>query len=272
MVNQAPRLSHAELFQLSGKRAIVTGSGKGIGAAIALAFAEAGADVALIARTRADLEQVAETVAATGRRAVVHPADLNDLTALPAIVDHVVEELGGIDILVNNAGGSVPKPFSDVTVDQFEAEFRLDVLVAFELTRLSAPHMLAAGQGSVINISSCIGRNAYRATLVPSTVKAAQSQFSRVLAADLAPRIRVNAILPGAIETDALRGVLEKLDPQIRTTMIERTPMRRNGLPADIAYAAVFLASPAASWITGKLLEVDGGAYAELIPHDISDF
>jgi 7-alpha-hydroxysteroid dehydrogenase len=201
----------------------------------------------------------------------VHPADLRDLATLPQLVDHVVEEFGRLDTLVNNAGGSVPKPFTEVTVDQFEAGFHFDVLVTFELTRLATPHLLSGQGGSVINISSVIGRNAARGTLVPSTVKAAQSQLTRVLAADLAPRVRVNAILPGAIETDALRGMLDQMSPDIRATMLERTPMRRNGLPEDIATAAVFLASPAASWITGKLLEIDGAAAGDLIARVVPD-
>jgi 7-alpha-hydroxysteroid dehydrogenase len=271
MTQQAPATSQGELFGLSGQAAIVTGAGKGIGAAIAVALADAGADVALIARTRADLERVSTRVTATGRRALIHPADLRDSTTLPGVIDDAVSNFGRLDILVNNAGGSVPKPFPEVRIDQFESEFCLDVLVAFELTRLAVPHFLATGHGSVINISSVIGRNAYRSTLVPSTIKAAQSQLTRVLAADLSPRIRVNAILPGAIETDPMRGYLDTHPPEVRTTITQRIPMRRLGAPEDIAHAAVFLASPAASWITGKLLEVDGGAYGEIMPSALPD-
>jgi 7-alpha-hydroxysteroid dehydrogenase len=258
-------------FRLTDRVALVTGGGKGIGAAIAVAFAQAGADVAITARTEPDLRRVAERIEAAGRRALVCPADVNDLSALSGLVERTAAELGRLDVLVNNAGGSVPKPFTAVRPDQFDAGFHLDVVAAFELSRLAVPHLLQHPGASIINISSVIGRNNARGTLVPGTVKAAQSQLTRLLAADLAPGIRVNAILPGAIETDALRGALRAMPDEIRRTMILRTPMRRNGTPEDIADAAVFLASPAASFITGKLLEVDGGAGSDLIAREVPD-
>jgi 7-alpha-hydroxysteroid dehydrogenase len=266
-----PAATTLERFRLTDRVAIVTGGGKGIGAAIAVAFAQAGADVAIAARTEADLHEVEARIVAAGRRALVYPADLTDLSVLPGLVERTVAELGRLDVLVNNAGGSVPQPFTSVRIDQFENGFHFDVIAAFELSRLAVPHLVEHPGASIINISSVIGRNNARATLVPGTVKAAQSQMTRLLAADLAPRIRVNAILPGAIETDALKGALDAMPAEIRRTMILRTPMRRNGTPEDIADAAVFLASPAASFITGKLLEVDGGAGSDLIAREVPD-
>jgi 7-alpha-hydroxysteroid dehydrogenase len=266
-----PATATLDRFRLTDRVALVTGAGKGIGAAIAVAFAEAGANVALAARTESDLERVAARIAETGRRALVCPADVSDVSRLPGLVERAAAELGRLDVLVNNAGGSVPKPFTAVSADQFESGFHLDIVAAFELCRLAVPHLLRNPGASIINISSVIGRNNARGTVVPGTVKAAQSQLTRLLAADLAPRIRVNAILPGAIETDALKGALAAMPDEIRRTMIERTPMRRNGTPEDIAGAAVFLASPAASFITGKLLEVDGGAGSDLIARTVPD-
>jgi 7-alpha-hydroxysteroid dehydrogenase len=258
-------------FRLTDRVAVITGAGKGIGAAIAVAMAEAGADVALTARTGTDLEAVAEEVQKRGRRALVFPADVNDLSTLPELLNATLNQLGGVDIVVNNAGGSQSYPFLDTRVAQLEASFHFNVSVTFELSRLAVPHLLERGGGSIINISSVAGSKSTRAGLVHGTTKAAVTHMTKMMAADLAPRIRVNAILPGAIETDALRRHLAAMDPGVRTTMVERTAMRRNGTPSDIASAAVYLASPAASWVTGKLLEVDGGASADLIPKDIPD-
>jgi 7-alpha-hydroxysteroid dehydrogenase len=261
----------ARTYGLQDRVAVITGAGKGIGAAIAVAMAEAGADVALTARTRSDLETVAEEVGRRGRRALVFPADVNDLATLPRFLDAAVTTFGGVDIVVNNAGGSQSYPLLDTRVEHLERSFHFNVSVSFELTRLAVPHLLDRNGGSVLNISSVAGSKVTRAGLVHGTTKAAVSHMTRMMAADLAPRIRVNAILPGAIETDALRRFLSAMDPSIRTTMIERTAMRRNGTPEDIASAAVFLASDAASWVTGKLFEVDGGASPDIIPKSVPD-
>ncbi len=258
-------------FRLTDKVGIVTGAGKGIGAAIAIAFAEAGADVALLARTESDLEDVATEVRARGRRAIAIPFDMNDLDRLPAALEHVTAELGGLDIVVNNAGGSPSFPFLDTRVANLEGSFHFNVSVTFELVRLSVPLLLARGGGSVINISSVAGQKSTRGGLVHGTLKAAVSHMTKMMAADLAPRIRVNAILPGAIETDALKRYLSAREASIRDTMHSRTAMRRNGRPDDISPAAVYLASPAAEWVTGKLFEIDGGASDDLIPKTIPD-
>jgi len=258
-------------FRLDGKVALITGGGKGIGAAMARAFADAGADVVVTARTAADVEQVAGDVRDRGRRALAVPADVNDLGQVAELVDRAVAELGGLDIVVNNAGGSMSRPFLDTTVEQLESSFHFNVSATFELSRLAVPHLLARGGGVILNISSVAGHKAVRGSLTHSVTKAAVSQLTRVMAAELAPRVRVNAILPGAIETDSLKDFLDRLGGDLRSTMIERTPMRRNGLPEDIAHAALWLCSPAASWVTGQLVAVDGMAAEELIPKDIPD-
>jgi 7-alpha-hydroxysteroid dehydrogenase len=260
-----------ERFRLTDRVAVVTGSGKGIGAAIAIALAEAGADVALVARTGADLERVADEIRRRGRRPLVFPADINDLDTLPRLLDAIDEAFGGLDIVVNNAGGSQSYPFLDTRVEHLAQSFHFNILAAFELSRLAVPRLLARGGGSIINISSVAGSKTTRGGLVHGTMKAAMSHMTRMMAADLAPRIRVNAVLPGAIETAALERLLTRMDPGVRATMIERTPMRRNGRPDDISPAVVYLASPAASWVTGKLIEIDGNASADLIPKSIPD-
>jgi len=263
--------STLDQFKLTDKVAIVTGAGQGIGAAIALAFADAGADVVLNARTLDDLDGVAKEVRDRGREAVVLPGDINDFDHLGSMVQRAVNDFGRLDIVVNNAGGSSFQRFLDTTVDELEGTIRFNLLAPFELVRRAVPHLLSQPGASVLNISSMSGRTAERAAFSHSLMKAAVNQMTRLMAADLAPRIRVNAILPGAIETAALSRALVAMDPSVRAAMIANTPMRRNGAPEDVAAAAVYLCSPAASWVTGKLLEVDGSAGEGLIARDIPD-
>lgn len=260
-----------ERFRLDGKVAIITGAGKGIGAAIARAFAEAGADCVVTARTVADLEQVASEVVTAGGRALPVVADVNDLDDLSMVVDRTVEEFGGLDIVVNNAGGSMSRPFLDTSVPQLEKSFHFNVSAPFELVRLAVPHLLERGGGAVCNIGSVAGRNAVRNSLTHSLTKAALEQLTRLMAVELAPRIRVNGVLPGAVETDSLRMYLSSMDPSIREAMQANTAMRRNGLPEDIADAVLYLCSPAASWVTGQCLAVDGMANGDLIPKATTD-
>jgi len=256
---------------LGGLVALVTGAGKGIGAATAVAFADAGADVAVVARTGADVAHVADEVRARGRRCVEVTGDVNDLSLLAELVERTVSGLGRLDIVVNNAGGSVSRPFLDTRVEQLEGSFHFNVSVPFELSRVATPHLLRSEAAAIVNVSSVAGVNVSRGSLAHSLTKAAVNQLTRLMAAELAPRIRVNAVLPGAVETDALRGFLSAKAPEVRDEMVARTAMRRNGTPEDIAHAIVFLASPAASWITGKLLEVDGLVFSGLIPSKLPD-
>jgi 7-alpha-hydroxysteroid dehydrogenase len=265
-----------EQFLLTDQVAIVTGAGRGIGAAIATTFAEAGADVVIVSRTAEQLDEVADGVRAHGRRVLAIPGDVNDLDFLATVVARTVDELGRLDILVNNAGGSPTKGTLDTEVAEVESSFHFNVSVPLELSRLVAPHMLAGkangrNGGAIINIGSVAGKHANRATLTHSLTKAAIAQLTRLTAADFSPRIRVNAVLPGAIETAALVRWLDSKGDDARAAMVANTPMRRNGTPDDIAAAVLFLASPAASWITGKLLEVDGGAVASVLPSQIPD-
>jgi 7-alpha-hydroxysteroid dehydrogenase len=244
-------------FMLKDQVAIVTGAGRGIGAATARAYAEAGADVVLAARTREQLESVASDVEQFGRRALVVTIDVNDNDSLQDLVGQTIAEFGRIDVVVNNAGGTMPRPFLDTSPGFLERSFHFNVTTAFVLSKAAAPHMLVAGSGAIVNISSAIGRLRDRGFVAYGTAKAALSHMTRLMAADLAPKVRVNAIAVGSVATSALEVVLD--DDAIREEMIRRTPLKRLGRPEDIALCALYLASPAASFVTGKLMEIDGG-------------
>lgn len=245
-----------EMFRLDGKVAVVTGAGRGIGAASALALAEAGADVVLSARTEEQLEGVAKQIADLGRRAVVVAADLNDLDAVAALADRAVESLGRLDVVVNNVGGTMPREFHKTSPRFLEEAFHFNVTTAHTLTRAALPHLLARG-GSVVNISSVMGRVPGRGFVAYGTAKAALAHWTRLTAADLSPRVRVNAIAVGSVATSALQIVVE--DDNLRQQMEQATPLRRIGSPDEIAATVLFLASPAGGYVTGKVFEVDGG-------------
>ena len=267
-----------DLFRVTGRVAVVTGAGRGLGAAAAVALAEAGADVVISARSADQLAKVAAQVETAGRRALIVPADLSDLDAAAGLAGAAAEEFGRLDIVVNNVGGAMPRPFPATMPRHLEAAFHFNVAVAHALTQAAVPHLVAAagtgtGEGdtapgagpgtalvpasAVINISSTVGRAAGRGYLAYGTAKAALAHYTRLAAADLAPRIRVNAIAVGAAATSALDIVLT--DDGLRGQMEQATPLRRIGDPREVAAAVVFLASPASGYITGKILEVDGG-------------
>ena len=250
----------ADRFRVTDRVAVVTGAGRGIGAACARALAEFGADVVLAARTESQLREVAADVERLGRRALVVPTDVSDLGTLPALVDATVAEFGRLDVVINNAGGSMPQAFLDTSVKAFEGAFHFNVTTAFALTQAATPHLLASGHGAVVNISSVMGRVRDRGFAAYGTAKGALAHLTRLLAADLAPRVRVNAIAVGSVATSALEIVLT--DDALRGEMVAKTPLRRLGEPEDIALAALYLASDAAGFVTGKVWEVDGGIEA----------
>ncbi len=244
-------------FQLEGKAAVVTGAGRGIGAAAALALAEAGTDVVLSARTEDQLTAVAERVEAAGRRAVVVPADLSDLDAVAGLADRARDAFGRLDIVVNNVGGTMPRPFLDTSPRVLEQAFHFNVATAHALLRAAVPLMLAGEGGSAVNISSAMGRLAGRGYVAYGTAKGALTHYTRLAAADLAPKIRVNAIAVGSVATSALDVVLQT--EALKSAMESGTPLGRIGEPEDIAAAIVYLCSPAGGYVTGKIIEVDGG-------------
>jgi 7-alpha-hydroxysteroid dehydrogenase len=213
-------------FQMTDKVAVVTGAGRGIGAATAIALAEAGADVLISARTVDQLGSVSAKIEATGRRAIAVPADLSDLEAVAELVDRVRDGFGRLDLVVNNVGGAMPRPFLETSPGRLEQAFHFNVSTAHALLRPAVPLMLENDGGSVVNISSAIGRLSGRGYLAYGTAKGALTHY---------------------------------------------TPLSRLGDPEDIAAAIVYLASEAGSYITGKILEVDGGIEAPNLDMGLPD-
>lgn len=252
----------ADKFRLDGKVAVITGSGRGIGQGIGLTFAEAGASVVFSARTESDIQANAERARAFGVRAVAVPCDVRDDSQLQALAARTVETFGRIDIVVNNAGGAVPNQIPRTNRKRFNEAFDFNVTSAFGFARVCLPH-LKESKGCVINICSAAGRIVQPNFSVYGTVKAALIHMTRLMASELAPDVRVNGIAPGSILTDALKTLLD--EPSLQK-MCDRTPMKRLGDVEDIALAALYLASPAARWVTGKVLEVDGGLETTNMP------
>ena len=258
-----------EKFQVEGQAAIVTGAGRGIGAATATALAEAGADVVIGARTVEQLEEVAATVEGHGRQAAVVPGDLSDRDGLATLVEAAKTEFGRLDIIVNNVGGSMPQPFLDTSEQAFRHALSWNVTTAFNLTQLAVPVMLESGGGSVVNIASSAGMFAMRGFAAYGTAKASLIHLTRELAQDLAPKIRVNAVCPGAVATSALETVLEH--DEIKQAMVDGTPLGRLGEPWEIAAAVLYFASPASAYATGQVLAVAGGIEGSNLEMGIPD-
>jgi 7-alpha-hydroxysteroid dehydrogenase len=259
-------MSDPSPFSLVGRVALITGGSRGIGEGIARSFVDAGAAVALVARTREPLDRVAADMIAAGGRALAMPADLADVSQLPALIERTVEAFGGLDIVVNCAGGGdMWRAVPDNTVEEIEEAFHANVAAPFEVVRLSVPHLLERPGASVINIISSAIHQPARGHLSYDAAKGALYYVTRSMAAGLGPRIRVNGISPGIIDTEAMKAVVAAREGVLEQ-LVARTRLRRLGTPADIGSAAVFLASPAASYITGVCLDVDGGVVGEMHP------
>jgi NAD(P)-dependent dehydrogenase (short-subunit alcohol dehydrogenase family) len=247
-------------FDLAGRVAVVTAARRGLGRAIAVALARAGADVGLGLRDAADDGGAVAEIEALGRRAVPLAMDVLDLETSAAALDRAAEVLGGLDVLVNNAGGGIPSsPAAEVSLDDFDHVWALNVRSAFALSQHAAKRMRSTGGGAIVNMASQAGLVALPGESAYCIAKAAVVHMTRCHAVEWgADGIRVNAVAPTFIETDGTRSALG--DPAFRADTVERiAALHRIGVPREVADAVVFLAAPAASLITGQTLAIDGG-------------
>lgn len=256
-----------ERFQLIDQVAVVTGAGKGIGRGIGVALAEAGADVVVASRTEADLAGTVQAIESRGRRGLAVVTDVLVDEQRERLIAAAVENFGRLDVLVNNAGGTAPRGAMQTSERYFDTALHFNATQAFRLSQLAMPHLAAAarsrGDGAssaIVNISSRSADMVQTAFVAYGAGKAALEMMTRNLAAEVAPTVRVNAIGVGGVATDALASVL--VDDAIRAEFEANTPMRRPGEVEDVAAAALYLASPASSWVTGKVFQVDGGTTA----------
>jgi NAD(P)-dependent dehydrogenase (short-subunit alcohol dehydrogenase family) len=247
------------VFDLSGKRAFVTGASRGIGRVIAVALAEAGADVALVARSAAGLAETAAAVEAVGRQACVLPTDVTSYDAVAAAAAAAIDQLGTVEIVVNNAGGSnFMVPFSDLRLSGWDKLLQLNLSSAVYVCHALAGHLLQRGQGSVINVASVAGVAAAPLMSPYGASKAGLISLTRTLAAEWGPAgVRVNALCPGWTATELNRMLWE--DPVVGPATVAGSAMKRWASADEMAGPAVFLASEASSFMTGQTLIVDGG-------------
>jgi NAD(P)-dependent dehydrogenase (short-subunit alcohol dehydrogenase family) len=247
-------------MRLDGRVALVTGASHGIGEAIALAYAEAGADVALAARTVDDLERVAALVRERGRRALVAPADMRDLGVMTPLVERVVGELGSLDILATVAGVTRRRPIMEVTLEDWEYVLDVNLRGVYFMTQAAARAMLARGQGGkIVHIASMTSYRGFDGISLYGLTKTAILSLTRTMAVEWAPAdIQVNAIAPGWIDTP----MTSTMAASRRRWVEEHVPQRKYGTPDDIAPLAVYLSSPAANYVTGQTFPVDGGFLA----------
>ena len=249
-----------DLFRLDGRVAVITGSGQGIGRGIAVALAEAGADVVINARRRSDLEETAAAVRAAGGRAAIVDGDVREPGFNDGLAQTAIREFGRLDIWVNNVGGSDDKAtytLSETSDEYWRNMLELNLTVAFLGAKAAEKHM--GDEGVIINIASGAGTRGSPRTGAYAAVKAGMINLTQTLALELAPRIRVNTVSPGQVPTEAFSLVLGMQGDEKLKALAEVTPMKRLGTPQDIAAAVLYLSSPAASWVTGEHLLVAGG-------------
>jgi NAD(P)-dependent dehydrogenase (short-subunit alcohol dehydrogenase family) len=250
------------LFSLEGKVSVVTGASRGIGRAIALGLADAGSNVAVAARTESDLETLVKEIEGLGRNALSVPTDVLDRTAIETLLDRAIDELGGLDVLVNNAGGTrFVAPITTLRPEGWDKIIDLNLNAVFHATQLAAQRMIDRGGGSIIQISSVAGVQGAEGLSFYSAAKAGVRLMTQAVARELASSgVRLNSIAPGWIATDLNANMWS--DEGIRQSMEDMIPMGRFGRAEEIVGPAVFLASDAASFVTGATLVVDGGQLA----------
>ena len=245
---------------LAGKVAIVTGASRGLGRAMALALAEAGADVALAARSKPDLEETAHLVEGAGRRALVVPTDVTSYPAVETLVQSALGTLGRLDVLVNNSGVARVAPLVEWTPQEWRALLDVNLGGVINGCRAAAPHLIAQRAGKVINVSSMLGALGLPGYTIYSATKGAIVAFTRTLGVEWARHnVQVNAIAPGWFETDMSAPAFDAGDDRLADRLLRDVPARRRGRPQEIGPLAVYLASSASDFMTGQTIYLDGG-------------
>jgi 2-deoxy-D-gluconate 3-dehydrogenase len=245
-------------MRLDGRIAIVTGASRGLGRAMAVALAEAGADVALAARSQPDLEETARLVAATGRRALAVATDVTVYAQVEALVERTVTELGGLHVVVNNSGIARVAPLAQMSPEDFRAVLEVNLIGAFNGCRAAAAHLIAQKSGKIVNVASMLAQVGLPGYSVYSASKSGITGFTRALAVEWARHsIQVNAIAPGWFVTDMNADAFG--DPRVRERLLRDIPARRTGRLDEIGPLVVYLASPASDFMTGQTLFLDGG-------------
>jgi len=259
-------MSVMDRFRLDGKTAVVTGGGKGIGRGIVHALAEAGADIAIAARNKDDIEKVAQEVRERGRQAIAVQTDVTSMADLERLANATIDAFGKIDVWVNNAGGlpdGIPRYLTRTSEEQFDAQTDLNLKAVWAGCVEAAKHMAANG-GTIVNISSRsskdMGPNLKNGPYGAS--KAAVNSLTATFSRELAPKIRVNAVAPGPIPTENFIASMKMHTPEREEEVRQyiALPLERWGTPEDIGAAVLYMASPASDWVTGQVLYVTGGA------------
>jgi len=251
-----------DAFRLDGQTAIITGAGKGIGKCVAESFAEMGANVVCVARSIADVEETASNARALGVKALAVSCDVTKEDQLINLVKETVDTFGGIDILINNAGapGKGYGSLHEVDMRRFEHTVRINLTSAYALTHLCLPHLQQSAKASIVNVSSALSWMVDKNFAAYGAAKAGMNQMTRIMSYELAPKIRVNAVAPGAVETPSTAFITST--DAMREETERWIPLKRMGQPTDLAMAVLYMASDASAFITGKILEVDGGMQA----------
>ena len=248
-----------DLFNLSGNVAIVTGASRGLGREMSMALAKAGADVFIGSRNEKEITETAEKISnSTGRKVIGCVLDVTKSSSVEAFVSRAVKEFGKIDILVNNAGTNIRSPIAQITDQDWNTIQQVNVTGVFYCSRAVSKHMVEAGYGRIINVGSALSLVGMSHRLSYTASKGAVVQMTRTLAVELAQRgVTVNCICPGPFETEINKPVMN--DPKATAELLSNVPMNRWGRIEEIRAPVVFLASPAASYVTGSVLTVDGG-------------
>jgi len=252
--------SPASLFDLSGRVAVVTGSGRGLGRAIARGLAGAGASVVICSRTASEAEETAAELAAAGHAAVATTVDTAERASCERLIEFAVTTFGRLDVLVNNAGIDIIKPVEEVTAEEYQKIIDINLSGYFHCSQFAGRHMLEHGGGSIINNSSIASVAGIRGLVAYSAAKGGVNMLTRVMAAEWATRgVRVNAIAPGYFDNIMRDAGTEHARPEKQEQVRRFTPMERRGRPDELVGPVLFLASDASSYVTGNILFVDGG-------------